>query len=775
MPRLPDDSVLGGLPSANSGRAIATFDTSAPGRAMDALGQGIARAGAGIARGIESFTEDQDNLALNKAKSGYLTEKVAIDEELSRENDPEKIKAFPQRYEELSTRWGGTLSNPRHKEAWNNDMMPRVAADGARARTNLFNAERNQELADADELADMMQQIGADPKQSDENRQAALEVMQERIDELQKRGYINPLEAQTRHKQWARGYAWSSLRAVSPAERIAAMGGGSTPADVAKAYEGMNETQHADVLMEVFRKTGGQVINPQKTPWCGAFVDGILGLSGKAQRGSLRAADFLNYGTPTDAPSKGDVVVFKPQAAGSSGHVGFVISVDGDKVRYIAGNDANKVQEATLPLGEVAGFRVPPPAGSPLPAGMETSKRGENLAQKAETYTRSSRAAQMADFLTSDDRVRMTREAEAELKRQDTTERNQRKEVSAVIENDVEQDLRSMEVTGVGREGLTREKVQAALGPKAAQEWEANRTRAKQIYDAVGTGTELLTKDELDDRVNSIRPKGGEGDFTEQEATYAKARKKADAIISERENDPAIAAERHPVLKQARQAAQYEGEGPTRTLAPASAQSIVAARMKVQEQLGILDPSPITRNEGAIIARQLRMIGEDNSAGLDRFMRTLERTYGEYAKYVLSSALTQEKVNRDLSNAATDILFNIVKGNAVTPAQAAPAVSAVDNQQLTDAMSGQVRQGSERRSAFGKAFREGERAQAVEMRQRAETRDAEPSVTYDPADVRALWDGRANPDMVMNFELKYGPKTAEKILKDIERRMKGGR
>jgi hypothetical protein len=210
-------------------------------------------------------------------------------------------------------------------------------------------------------------------------------------------------------------------------------------------------------------------------------------------------------------------------------------------------------------------------------------------------------------------------------------------------------------------------------------------------------------------------------------------------------------------------------------MAPDSAQAIVRARLAAQEALGVMEPSPITRNEGAIIARQLRMIGEDNSAGLDRFLRTLEGTYGEYAKYVLATALTQEKVNRDLSTTATDILFNIVKGNAVTPAQAAPAVSAVDNQKLTDAMSGQIRQGSERRTAFGRQFREGERTQSVDMRQRAEQRDAEPSVTFDPADVRALWEGRTNPDMVMNFELKYGHKTADKILKDIERRMKGGR
>jgi uncharacterized protein (TIGR02594 family) len=485
MPRLPSDEVLGGLPSANSGRPIASFDTSAPARAMSDLGQGIKNLGSGIAKGIESFTEDRDNLALNKAKAGWLTDKVAYDEEVANERDPAKLEAAPQRLVEIANKWRGTLSNPRHQEAWDNDMAPKLAVAGVNVRDKVRSITKDNELADADDLADMMRQIGADPNQSEENREAALEVMNERIDQLQERGYLTAVEATNRRQAWARKYAWSSIRAMAPADRVVAMGDGTTPADVAKAYDGMTESGHADTLMELFRKTGGQVIDPRETAWCAAFVDAILGASGKAKRGSLRAADFLNYGTPTDAPSKGDVVVFKPQAAGSSGHVGFVVGVNPDgSVRYIAGNDSNKVQETTLPLSEVAGFRIPPEAGkSPLPTGA-SQEFGDKVAKRALDAGRNTRAARMADFLDPDDRIRLRKEAEAELSRQSRDDVSRRKELDAIVKDDVAADLLSIEKTGVEREGLTREKVVAALGPVAAAEWEANRGRARKFYEA---------------------------------------------------------------------------------------------------------------------------------------------------------------------------------------------------------------------------------------------------------------------------------------------------
>ncbi|RVU19132.1 CHAP domain-containing protein [Methylobacterium oryzihabitans] len=143
--------------------------------------------------------------------------------------------------------------------------------------------------------------------------------------------------------------------------------GTTTPDQVARRFEGFGEAnpQHRQALTAFLSKSAGQTIDPVKVPWCAAFVDAVLDASGKTKRGSLRAVDFLDYGTGTAQPTRGDVVVFKSMAAGSTGHVGFVVGIEGDRVRYIAGNDDNRVQEDTLPLSKVAGFRRPPEAGTP--------------------------------------------------------------------------------------------------------------------------------------------------------------------------------------------------------------------------------------------------------------------------------------------------------------------------------------------------------------------------------------------------------------------------
>lgn len=163
---------------------------------------------------------------------------------------------------------------------------------------------------------------------------------------------------------------------------------GADTLGVARSYLGLRESDpsHAGVLNEFIRRSGGHAINVKNTAWCAGFVDGVLGAAGYERRGSLRAADFLSYGKATDAPSQGDVVVLKPTVAGTSGHVGFVVGVENGRVRYIAGNDSGKVQEATAPLAEVAGFRVPPRVGTPI-AGVTDATAPADLQRRAAVAT----------------------------------------------------------------------------------------------------------------------------------------------------------------------------------------------------------------------------------------------------------------------------------------------------------------------------------------------------------------------------------------------------
>lgn len=127
----------------------------------------------------------------------------------------------------------------------------------------------------------------------------------------------------------------------------------------ARPTVGWQEQKNAAEIIDFFKKNGVQNIDPRVTAWCAAYVDGVLGAAGAEQRKSLRAADFLTYGDESTAPGAGNVVVFKPLAKGSSGHVGIVTGIEGDRVRYIGGNDDSQVQESSLPMSKVAGFRLP--------------------------------------------------------------------------------------------------------------------------------------------------------------------------------------------------------------------------------------------------------------------------------------------------------------------------------------------------------------------------------------------------------------------------------
>lgn len=149
--------------------------------------------------------------------------------------------------------------------------------------------------------------------------------------------------------------------AISAAAASPAPGAKGVPdlVSVARGQVGWEEQKNAADIINFFKTNGVKNVDPRVTAWCAAYVDAVLGAGGAEQRKSLRAADFLTYGDESKTPGAGNVVVFKPLAAGSSGHVGIVTGIEGDRVRYIAGNDGNAVSEDTLPLSKVAGFRLP--------------------------------------------------------------------------------------------------------------------------------------------------------------------------------------------------------------------------------------------------------------------------------------------------------------------------------------------------------------------------------------------------------------------------------
>lgn len=135
------------------------------------------------------------------------------------------------------------------------------------------------------------------------------------------------------------------------------------PFQNAQKYLGMTTSSNDDILKGFMQKTG-QNIDPANTPWCAAFANGILKSSGLKGTGSLAARSFLNYGTPTNQPSKGDLVVFSDLTGKNDpthGHVGFYAGMDSNgNILTLGGNESGGVAIKAYPASKVLGFRQPP-------------------------------------------------------------------------------------------------------------------------------------------------------------------------------------------------------------------------------------------------------------------------------------------------------------------------------------------------------------------------------------------------------------------------------
>jgi uncharacterized protein (TIGR02594 family) len=158
----------------------------------------------------------------------------------------------------------------------------------------------------------------------------------------------------------------SGLFGVSSASQLrdvsSALGKTSKSAmDVARQFEGLNERADSPVLDSFMMASGTwNKLSAQDTAWCAAFANASIVKAGGQGTGSNLASSFLDWGMGTNNPKPGDIVVLRPQAAGSSGHVGFLASMGNGKVQIFGGNQDNGVNLKSFDIGEVASFRTDP-------------------------------------------------------------------------------------------------------------------------------------------------------------------------------------------------------------------------------------------------------------------------------------------------------------------------------------------------------------------------------------------------------------------------------
>lgn len=132
----------------------------------------------------------------------------------------------------------------------------------------------------------------------------------------------------------------------------------------AKKYLGQKEIKgpHHNPHILKWWKDIGAPFKDDETPWCGAYVGGVLAEVGiKPVSGGASARSWLKMPVKLDKPAVGAVVVFwRGSKTGASGHVGFIVGKDQKgNLMVLGGNQADAVNIKPFDTARVLGYRWP--------------------------------------------------------------------------------------------------------------------------------------------------------------------------------------------------------------------------------------------------------------------------------------------------------------------------------------------------------------------------------------------------------------------------------
>lgn len=796
MARLPTYVDLGEAPSARSGRAVAEVDLTGVARGVRDFGSGLQDAGKTLYAEARRNQSEADDIETARARAKWSTDRVNLEGSF-RPDDPNYTQ-WGERYrtesERIRQEAAAGIRDPQRRERFLLETQPQVAT-GAQRIQGLVDG-RNRDAGIAGLNGTLEQTRDAALKTNDDaERERLISSGSQAIENAIQRGFIGQEQGRALRQRWTTDYRTAVIRALPAEERAIALATNARlSANAQSDYQffvskGWSPQAAAALVGNMQQESGGHTTarnagdGRDGSDSIGLFqwnadrarrLQAFAAARGKAVTDRTTQLEFLDNELRTTERSAGE--------------------------RLAAASDVREATRAAISALRPAGWSSSNPEG-----GHGFGARYRNAATALHQFGGGPapspyRGSSMAAGLPEDTRRALELETERELFQQQRQQDAARREEAQRTTLAVQDDIASMERTGQGAppERLNRETVARSMGEEGARAWEVQRARARRVFEATD-GIESLPEGEIERRLQGLQPQPGAEGYVEDTQAYERARRRADAIREARARDPALASERIPSVAEARQQAQYDETPEGRSIRPESAQAIVRARLAAQQQLGIREAHAVTVSEGRAIARQLRFIGEDDGAGLERFITSLRRTYGDFADEVLVSSLQLANVNRDLGVAAVAVLNRLVSAATQQERQSAlqmlsapiPVPRPTDTQMAAEAYSspidpmGQPSQGgrvfASEADAAWLALRSDPQApnartlDEIARRKSGASRSLPqaPPATYDGADLRRLYEGRGNPEIVGAFEQKYGRGAASAALTDILRRLGG--
>lgn len=202
MAKLPDDTALGAAPSLNSGRPIATYDTSALAKGVQNLGRGMADLGEGVA----AYQKSEDEYDLAKRLSQFETGRVQLDSSFDQDQDFGTRRA---RYEDgLEKLKAKTIegASPRVTEHFTIKTDPLVARSVDRQKDVAFKQETDDLTAKTIDGGSKLIDATAGGNDN-EARTRVMDTQAARIDALRDQGRITAVQALQMKQQFAHRFA----------------------------------------------------------------------------------------------------------------------------------------------------------------------------------------------------------------------------------------------------------------------------------------------------------------------------------------------------------------------------------------------------------------------------------------------------------------------------------------------------------------------------------------------------------------------------------------
>lgn len=109
------------------------------------------------------------------------------------------------------------------------------------------------------------------------------------------------------------------------------------------------EKNNSDIL-KFFEAIGHDWVKNDEVPWCAAFLNYILQISGIENTRKLNARSFLDIGEKVSQPILGDIAVFwRLDPKGTLGHVGIFVAQDEKNIFVLGGNQQDQVNIMPIP------------------------------------------------------------------------------------------------------------------------------------------------------------------------------------------------------------------------------------------------------------------------------------------------------------------------------------------------------------------------------------------------------------------------------------------